>query len=130
MNNTEALPPLPKPFAWMTNESAHRLAQGGNCKGAVPVHGRQSTTAKNALFLGAQMHAMYEAGYCAALSQPAASGEPADDYAEKVAFYAAFSAAEKATGHKPSHYDVWLMARGLMTVDGRAAISATQEPQP
>ena len=27
-----------EPVAWMTYESKHRLSNGGNCKGAVPVH--------------------------------------------------------------------------------------------
>ena len=30
---------------WMTRESERRLAKGGNCKGAVPVHGKPSSTA-------------------------------------------------------------------------------------
>ena len=62
---------------------------------------------------------------CAALKKGGAAPQGADsDYAEKTAFYAMFGAAEKVTGHKPSHYDVWLMARGLMGANGRAAPQA------
>jgi len=94
MTNTVELPPLPEP---------HLHVNGPFGLSVVP------------MFTADQMRE-----YRAAQAQPAASGEPADDCAERVAFYEAFSAAEKATGHKPSHYDVWLMARGLMTVDGRS----------
>ena len=31
-----------EPVAWMTHESSMRLKDGGNCKGAVPVHQQQS----------------------------------------------------------------------------------------
>lgn len=70
------------------------------------------------------------AGLEAALAAvPAPTAQPAAeaDDAEKASFYAMFGAAEKATGHKPSHYDVWLMARGLMTADGRSA-QPVQQP--
>jgi hypothetical protein len=40
-----AAEPEPKPFAWMTKESERNLKRGGNCKGTVPVHGRQSHVA-------------------------------------------------------------------------------------
>lgn len=33
------------PVAWMTRESAARLKDGGNCRGAVPVHQKRSTIA-------------------------------------------------------------------------------------
>lgn len=39
------------PYAWMTGESQRRLAAGGNCKGAVPVHGKPSATATIPLYL-------------------------------------------------------------------------------
>ena len=31
-----------EPVAWMTHESSMRLKDGGNCKGAVPVHQQRS----------------------------------------------------------------------------------------
>ncbi len=46
----EDLPPQAHPVAWMTRESQHRLAAGGNCKGAVPVHGKRSATATIPLY--------------------------------------------------------------------------------
>ena len=66
---------------------------------------------------------------CQMAQPPAPTAQPAAeaDDAEKASFYAMFGAAEKATGHKPSHYDVWLMARGLMTADGRSA-QPVQQP--
>jgi hypothetical protein len=41
-----------KPFCFMTHESKHSLINGGNCKGAVPVHGGPSKTAKIPLYTG------------------------------------------------------------------------------
>lgn len=41
-----------KPFCFMTHESKFRLLDGGNCKGAVPVHGAPSKTAKIPLYTG------------------------------------------------------------------------------
>ena len=39
LNEALAEQPAEKePVAWMTYESKHRLSNGGNCKGAVPVH--------------------------------------------------------------------------------------------
>jgi len=35
---------LPEPHLWMTHESEWRLKIGGNSKGTVPVHGKQSAT--------------------------------------------------------------------------------------
>ena len=46
---------LPSPFAWMTHESKWRLANGGNCKAAVPVHGKRSATATIRLYTEEQM---------------------------------------------------------------------------
>lgn len=60
--------PLPEATLWMTRESRYRLAQGGNCKGAVPVHSKQSSTAKLPLFTADQLQAHTRA----ALAQPAA----------------------------------------------------------
>ena len=37
--------PDPEPTYWMTWESKYRLEQGGNAKGAVPVHAKRSSTA-------------------------------------------------------------------------------------
>jgi hypothetical protein len=44
-----------KPFAWMTHESKARLSDGGNCKGAVPVHGKSSATSVLPLFTASQL---------------------------------------------------------------------------
>lgn len=35
-----------KPSAWMSAESAQRLREGGNCKGAVPVHLHRSNASR------------------------------------------------------------------------------------
>ncbi len=51
------LPPLPKPVAWMSNESAYRLINGGNAKGAVPVHQNRSHTSTRPLFTQHQLEA-------------------------------------------------------------------------
>lgn len=51
------LPPLPESSLWMTHESHYRLKDGGNCKGAVPVHGKPSSTAKLPLYTADQMRA-------------------------------------------------------------------------
>ncbi|NHZ94600.1 DUF551 domain-containing protein [Massilia sp. CCM 8734] len=48
---------LPEAKLWMTHESRYRLQDGGNCKGAVPVHGKKSSTAKLPLFTEDQMRA-------------------------------------------------------------------------
>jgi hypothetical protein len=46
------------PSFWMTHESKFRLEnQGGNCKGAVPVHGTRSNTANIPLYDQAAMDA-------------------------------------------------------------------------
>ena len=37
--------PEPQPKYWMTKESEYRLKNGGNSKGAVPVHAKRSNTA-------------------------------------------------------------------------------------
>ena len=39
-----------EPVAWMSNESKWRLKQGGNSKGAVPVHKNKTTTSKIPLY--------------------------------------------------------------------------------
>lgn len=46
---------LPEPVAWMSNESKRRLADGGNRKGAVPVHQRKSSISKIPLFTEDQL---------------------------------------------------------------------------
>ena len=47
--------PAAEPVAWMTQESLHRLRQGGNdSRGSVPVHAAASNVAKIPLFMGAQ----------------------------------------------------------------------------
>lgn len=49
--------------------------------------------------------------------------------AERTAFYDAYQAHTQNTGHKPSHLDVWLMARGVMDTNGRrSAASASAVP--
>ena len=47
---------LPHARYWITDESICRLVDGGNSKGAVPVHGKPSVTAKTGLFTAAQMY--------------------------------------------------------------------------
>ncbi len=39
-----------KPDAWITGESMWRLRDGGNCRGAVPVHASRSSTAKYGVY--------------------------------------------------------------------------------
>ena len=39
-----------EPVAWMSRESAYRLKHGGNSKGAVPVHAKQSNASKIPLY--------------------------------------------------------------------------------
>ena len=46
---------LPEPSLWMTHESMRNLANGGNSKGAVPVHGKRSATAKIPLYTEEQI---------------------------------------------------------------------------
>lgn len=57
---TEVLGKLPEAALWMTHESKWRLANGGNSKGAVPVHGKPSPTAKVPLYTEEQMQAERE----------------------------------------------------------------------
>lgn len=47
--------PLPEPAAYMTREAQRRLADGGNSKGAVPVHLKRSNVACIPLFTADQM---------------------------------------------------------------------------
>lgn len=42
-----------------------------------------------------------------------------DGDAERLAFYAACDEYQNKTGHEPTAYDVWLIARGLMGTDGK-----------
>jgi hypothetical protein len=49
----------------------YRLTQGGNCKGAVPVHGKASATAKLPLFTAEQMIAYGKR--CAAIAKATGS---------------------------------------------------------
>jgi len=44
--------------------------------------------------------------------------------AERTAFYDAYDAHTRNTGHKPAPFDVWLMARGLMDSSGRRRASS------
>ncbi|MEY4443600.1 MAG: hypothetical protein RL442_2600, partial [Pseudomonadota bacterium] len=39
-----------EPVAWITHESKWRLTGGGNANGTVPVHAKQSNTAKYPLY--------------------------------------------------------------------------------
>jgi hypothetical protein len=48
-------------------------------------------------------------------------GEQNDDSA-RADFYRLANAFESECGHKPAHFDVFLMARGLMTTNGRRAV--------
>jgi hypothetical protein len=51
------------PSVWMTYESALRLAvDGGNCKGAVPVHSKRSATSTIPLYDQATLDAAFSAG--------------------------------------------------------------------
>lgn len=40
-----------EPYVWMTSESKWRLQNGGNCKGAVPVHKKKSNASNIPLYL-------------------------------------------------------------------------------
>lgn len=63
-------------------------------------------------------------------AQPSAPVEAADEEQpiETRKFYAAYYEHERLTGHKPSHLDVWLLARGVMTTDGRTAPPSVPVP--
>lgn len=52
-----AVPSLPESSIWMTKESKWRLADGGNCKGSVPVHAKKTSTSFLPLFTAEQMQA-------------------------------------------------------------------------
>lgn len=56
----DVLGKLPDATLWMTRESKWRLSNGGNSKGAVPVHGKPSATAKVPLYTEEQMQAERE----------------------------------------------------------------------
>jgi hypothetical protein len=56
---------------------------------------------------------------------PRTAEEALTDEQERKAFYAAYDECERLTGHKPAAYDVWMLARGKMTTDGRATLSRT-----
>lgn len=60
-----------RPYAWMTRESANRLKTGGNCKGAVPVHGEPSVSARRPLYDQAALDAAVaaERARCAAIAR-------------------------------------------------------------
>lgn len=64
-DHTMTLPPLPEPCAWMSTESACRLINGGNAKGAVPVHQHRSHTSTRPLFTQHQMEAYAAAAVAA-----------------------------------------------------------------
>ena len=69
------------PCAWMTEESARRLVDGGNCKGAVPVHSKRSTTAKIPMYDQAEINAAVaaERERCAAVCKGYAIRHAAND---------------------------------------------------
>lgn len=52
---------LPQAEFWITPRSLFRLAQGGNAKGNVPVHGKEGKTARIPLFTAAQMQVFADA---------------------------------------------------------------------
>jgi len=52
----------PKPTAWMTEESKYRLMNGGNCRGAVPVHAEKSHISTIPLYSEAQLKNAFSAG--------------------------------------------------------------------
>ncbi len=71
---SEQLGDLPEPCAWMTHESKWRLIEGGNARGAVPIHGRRSATATIALYTAEQMQ--IERERCFALGRTIKEVEP------------------------------------------------------
>ena len=73
-------------FAWMTEESKYRLALGGNCKGAVPVHGKPSATAKIPLYTMPPKSASVPVERLEALMRNCSFVE-IDDLAELIAEY-------------------------------------------
>lgn len=54
----------------------------------------------------------------AALAATSAPAEPSDN-PERDEFYRVFNESEKLTGHKPTLFDIWLMARGRMDTSHR-----------
>lgn len=65
------LPPLTDAKLWMTHESRFRLANGGNGKGAVPVHGKRSATAVVPLYTADEMREYARAAIAAHLERQA-----------------------------------------------------------
>jgi len=57
-----------------------------------------------------------------AVPQPEAPAEPSDD-PERDEFYRVFDESTKLTGHKPTLFDVWLMARGRMDTSHRTLVT-------
>lgn len=72
---TDVLGKLPDATLWMTRESKWRLSNGGNNKGAVPVHGNPSATAKVPLYTEEQMQAERERCFEIGRNASPASGE-------------------------------------------------------
>jgi hypothetical protein len=62
-------------------------------------------------------------------AQPEAPAEPSDN-PERDEFYRVFNESTKLTGHQPTLYDVWLMARGRMDTSHRALATPTPVAQP
>jgi hypothetical protein len=61
-------------------------------------------------------------------AQPEAPAEPSDN-PERDEFYRVFNESAKLTGHKPTLYDVWLMARGRMDTSHRTIATPTPVSQ-
>jgi len=57
-----------------------------------------------------------------AVPQPEALAEPSDD-PERDEFYRVFDESTKLTGHKPTPFDIWLMARGRMDTSHRTLVT-------
>lgn len=99
------------------------------------VHEALHRLIENAALLGAasRADATLVAKHQDALSRaPAAQPEPEapadwDEDVERRAFYKAHDETERKTGHAPTLFDTWLIARGLMTTDGRRRASAQAE---
>lgn len=52
--------------------------------------------------------------------QPEEQAEPLTPDQERDEFYRVYEESHKLTGHKPSHFDVWLIARGRMDTNHRS----------
>lgn len=102
---------------WMTRESEWRLARGGNSKGAVPVHGKQSATAVVPLYDQAALDAAVaasreacakvcdEAAFTAALAKAACHEDGAPAY-NHDALDCAISALEQCAADMRSNAEV------------------------